>query len=619
MAGAIQLTEVDFEQIKTNLIDYLRSTRQFTDYDFAGSNLQVILDLISYQAQLNAYSTNMIANESFLASATIRQNVVANARAVGYVPASARSARCQLDFQFVLRAQDYPSGFPRFIELQPGIVFSTGTGVETFTFNAIEPLAAPVSSEGIASFINVTLYEGVYLTQSFTNNDSIFDQKFILDNQNIDISTLKVEVQEDPEKEYNTFYSQANNMVKVNELSAVYWVEEVNEEYYELTFGDGLFGRKLKDGAIINTSYCISNGSKANDINANLKFNYSGRAISSFGTVVKGSASVTTSSPSFGGAEIESVSSIKFRAPRAYSSQNRAVIASDYATLVREIYPAVAGIYVYGGEELDIPEYGRVFIVIKPTTGVALSNTTKRYIAKSLNDFRIASLEIVLQDPEILYLEINTVVYYNDKNTLKDNANIASEVKRALSSYFIEGTIDKFGGAARYSRIVGAIDDADPSITRNTTELIMRKDFQIVPVTPASYEICFEQALEVNTAVSVVQSTGFQLLINNKNDSREYFFKDDTFGNIYAYYLDDNNAEVITDPNFGTVDYENGEVKLGYVTPITFANTTQPNSIIQIRAKPFGQDVVAKKTVYLDLDVDSSTIDAIIDENILSQ
>ena len=275
--------------------------------------------------------------------------------------------------------------------------------------------------------------------------------------------------------------------------------------------------------------------------------------------------------------------------------------------------------YVYGGEELDVPEFGRVFIVIKPTSGTSLSNTTKTYIAQSLNDFRIASLEIVLQDPEVLYLEILTEVFYNPKATLKDSSNIAADVKKTLSSYFVEGAIDKFGGAARYSRIVSAIDDSDPSITRNLTELRMRKDFQIVVSTPASYEVCFEQALKIDTATAVVYSTGFKLLQNNINDNLEYFFEDDTFGNLRLFYLDQDGQKVFTNNTFGTVNYENGEVQLGYINPVTFFSTTLPNNTIQIRALPFGQDVVAKKTVYLDLDVDSSTIDAISDDNILSQ
>ena len=618
MAGAIQLTEVDFEQIKLNLINYLKSTKQFTDYDFSGSNLQVILNLIAYQAQLNAYSTNMIANESFLASATVRDNVVANARAVGYVPNSKKASQCVITFSLQYTSNDFPGGYPSFVELQPGMVFSTGNGLSNFIYNVTEPQTAPIGTAGLVVFNNITVLEGTYLTAEFTVDKSNYNQKFILENKNIDTSTIRVEVQPNPNEEYNVFYEQANNLVEVGANSKVYWVEEVSEEHYELTFGDGYFGSELNNGSKIHVTYLTTSGEAANGIVAANNFQFTGRTIASNGQSINSNATVNAASITFGGAAIESVQSVKFRAPRDYGAQNRAVVTSDYDTLIRKIYPAIDDIYVYGGEELDVPEYGRVFVVIKPASGEALSNTTKNYIIESLNEFRVASLQVIIQDPEILYLEIATAVYYDDKNTLKDSSGIASEVKKVLSSYFVEGAIDKFGGSARYSRIVGAIDDADASITRNTTTLRMRKDFAIVPSTPSSYEICFEQALAVNTGSSVVYSTGFQLEIDGVNDGRTYYFEDDTKGGVYLFYFDSTGAKIVKNATFGTVDYEIGEIELGYTTPITFISTVELNNLIKIRATPFGQDVVAKKSVYLDLDIDSSRIDAIIDTNIVS-
>ena len=618
MAGAITLTEVDFEQIKLNLIDYLKSTRQFTDYDFSGSNLQVILNLIAYQAQLNAYSTNMIANESFLASATIRDNVVANARALGYVPNSTKAAQCTITFSLQFTTTDFPNGYPSFIELQPGMVFTTGAGNSNFIFNTVEPLTAPIGTNGLTVFNNISVYEGTYLTAAFTNNTADFNQKFILENKGIDTSSIRVEVQPISTEDYTISYEQANNLVKVGANSNVYWIEETEEEHYELTFGDGYFGSKLSDGAKINVTYLTTSGTLANGIIAASNFLYTGRTIASNGQAITSNATINAASVTFGGADIESVPSIKFNAPRGYAAQNRAVVTEDYETLIRQIYPAIDDLYVYGGEELDIPEYGRVFVVIKPSTGVALSNTTKNYIVESLNEYRIASLQVIIQDPEILYLEIESVVYYDDKNTLKDNAGIVSEVKKTLSSYFVEGAIDKFGGSARYSRIIGAIDDSDASITRNISTLRMRKDFAIVPNTASSYEICFEQALAVNTGSSVIYSTGFQLEIDGVDDGRTYYFEDDTKGVVYLFYFDSTGAKIVKNATFGTVDYEIGEVKLGYTTPVTFVSTIELNNLIKIRANPFSQDVVAKKTVYLDLDIDSSRIDAVIDTNIVS-
>ena len=618
MAGAIQLTEVDFEQIKLNLIDYLKSTRQFTDYDFSGSNLQVILDLISYQAQLNAYSTNMIANESFLASASIRDNVVANARAVGYTPFSAKASSSETTFQFFFTSDDFPGGYPSFIELQPGMLFMTGSGVANFTFNVIDPQTAPIGANGVCTFTNVNCYEGTYLTAKFTVNKSDFNQRFVLENKNIDTSTIRVEIQENPNEQNTVFFEQANNLVTVSDKSAVYWVEEVNDTHYELTFGDGFFGRPLVDGSIINVTYLITEGGVANGINPLTSFTYTGRTLASTGQVISQSATIVSGSITTGGSSIESVDSVKFNAPKSYGAQNRAVISSDYETLIRQFYPAVDDIYVYGGEELDIPEYGRVFVVIKPSTGEALSNTAKDSIIRSLNEYRIASLQVVIQDPEILYLEVVSEVFYNDKTTLKDAAGIVSAVEETLGGYFVSSNIDKFGGSARFSRIVGAIDDADPSIIRNITSLRMRRDFTVVTSTPASYEICFEQAMKIDSTQSVVYSTGFQLIQDGVNDGRTYFFEDDSFGRIQTFYIDSTGEKIIGNPNFGTVDYDKGEVMLGYTTPVVFANTVEPNSIIKVRAIPFGQDVVAKKTVYLGLDLESSNIQAKIDTNILS-
>jgi len=618
LSGAIQLTEVDFEQIKANLIDYLKSTKQFTDYDFAGSNLQVILNLIAYQGQLNAYSTNMIANESFLSSATLRNNVVSNARAVGYTPVSARSASSTTTFSYALSTTDFPSGYPSFLELRPGMLWLTGTGKSNFVFNIVDSQTAPVSTGGICTFSNVIAYEGTYLTAEFTVDKSNYNQKFVLQNRDIDSTSIRVEVQQNPNEEYNTFFEQANNLVKVSAESTVYWLEETNEEYYELTFGDGYFGKALNDGAKIFVTYLVTNGELANGINSLANFAYGGDLFASTGEKLTLTPTLTAASVTAGGANIESVNSVKFNAPKSYAAQNRCVISQDYETIIREIYPAASDIYVYGGEELAIPEYGRVFIAIKPNSGESLSTLTKNYISESLNDYRIASLQIVLVDPAVLYLEYDTAVYYNDKATIKDASGIASEVNRAISSYFVSSAIDKFGGAARYSRIVGAIDDADPAITRNTTVLRMRRDFSITANAPTSYEICFEQALKTDTSQAVVYSTGFQLSVGGVNDGKTYFFEDDTRGNIYSFYLDETNTKIISNSSFGTVDYVKGEVMLGYTTPVTFVKTSLPNSLIQIRALPLGQDVVAKQSVYLQLDSSESKIDALIDTNILS-
>ena len=614
MAGAIQLTEVDFEQIKLNLINYLRSTKQFTDYDFSGSNLQVILNLISYQSQLNAYSTNMIANESFLASASLRDNVVSNAKSIGYTPISAQSAQTEVTFDFLLSADDFPSGFPLFLDIEPGMVFSTGTGNQNFIFNLVDNQSAPVSTGGICRFANVPVYEGTYLQAEFVVDTANYNQKFVIENQGIDTSLLRVEVQENPNQEVRTYFKQANNLVTTTAESPVYWVEETNDQYYELTFGDGFFGKKLLSGARVFVSYVVANGAAANGINAAANFTYTGRTITSTGQVLNQTATIVSATVTEGGSAIESVESIKFRAPKFYSAQNRAVTNADYKNLIQQVYPAASDVYVFGGQEMDIPEYGRVYVAIKPNTGESLSNVAKTAIIESLNDYRVASLEVVIIDPMVLYIEVDTTVFYDDKRTIKDNAGIISAVKNTLDSTAVSGSIDKFGGAARFSRILGAIDAAETAITRNTTVLRMRRDFQVVVNTPASYEICFEQGIAQVDNAPTVGSTGFTL----DGSSNITYFEDDGLGNLISYFFDENNTKNILDYNFGTIDYVKGELKIGYNTPVKISGTVFPGSVIQVRANPLGQDIVAKKSVYLDLDVDNSKISAVVDTNLLS-
>ena len=649
MSGPINLTEVDFEEIKDNLIAYLKSTKQFTDYDFAGSNLQVILNLISYQAQLNAYSTNMIANESFLTTSSIRKNVVANARSLGYTPVSARSSFSLVTFQFQLQQSNYPSGFPLFVEVRPGMSFTTSDGSRSFSFNILDTQVAAVNNLGIVKFENVSVYEGTYVNSRFVKDESEFNQKFVIENKNVDVSTLRVEVQEDPSVELLQFYRRADNLVELTEESRIYWIEEVDKTYYELTFGDGYFGKKLQNDAKIFCSYLISSGDLANGVQNTVNFRFVGNAFDSEGIRVTALPSVISVSPSEGGDTIESIGSIKFRAPREYSAQNRCVVSEDYEALVRRVFPSVEDMYVYGGETLDIPEYGRVYIVIKPKTGDSLSNTAKNYIKRSLDPYRVGSLDIIFKDPDILYVELISQVYYDEKQTLKDSAAITATVRNSLMKYVKSSAVPKFGGAVKYSNIVGIIDDSDPSITRNSTELVMRKDFSVVLNQPATYEICFNQVIPVNKEKSSIYSTGFRLELEGSDDPRTFYFENDPntirsktesdpslISEIYCFYFNDLNEKIkvnlynntfnevvaldVSDGDqeilpFGVLDYERGEVMIGYEfkNGVIFSNSDKVGNIVQIRTLGNKEEVFAKESVFLSLDVESSDINATID------
>ena len=612
MAGAIQLTEVDFDQIKENLTDYLKSTGKFTDYDFNGSNLQVILNLIAYQAQLNAYSTNMVANESFLASASLRNNVVANARMIGFRPASARASVALINIEYQLVPSEYPSGLPRFLQIQPGLAFIASAG-QTTIFNIIEPQTAGVSSTGFVKFSNVAVYEGTLLSAKFTKDVNDYSQRFLLPNSDIDTTTIRVTVQEDPNQEITHQYVEADNLVNLKSDSRVFWAEEVNDEQYELTFGDGLFGKSLQDGAKISVSYLRTQGTAGNGISPGGSINFVGRTVDSYGGTVTLKPSVASDAPTEGGIDAEDIDSIKFRAPRTLATQNRAVVAEDYETLIRQIYPAIDDIHVYGGDELDIPQYGRIFIAVKPTNGDALSSFTKNFIAQSLEKYRIASIDVNIVDPEVIYVECVTTAYYNNKATGKDAASIAAAITAVLSSYEESYNISRFGGAIRYSRIVAAIDSADSAINRNNTRLRMRRDLPASIGTAASYELCYDNSFAIDASDSVVYSTGFQLSTNGVNDNRTYYFEDDSNGKLRLFYFDQTGAKVITNTKFGTVDYTKGEILLGYDTSVTFVNTSVAGNIIEVRAHPAAQDVIAKRSVSVNLNVAKSDIVAVVD------
>ena len=617
MAGAIQLTEVDFDQIKENLVNYLKSTNKFTDFDFDGSNLQVILNMLAYQAQINAYSTNMIANESFLSSATIRQNVVSNAAMIGYVPTSARCASTYITFEFQLDPQEYTNGFPLYLELQRGASFSVANSKQQLVFNFADSQTSVVSTFGTCTFTNVKAYEGVFLSATFTVDESDYNQRFILKNQNIDSTTIRIEVQEDPNEEINTLYTKAENLVELEKDSRVYWVNETEQGYYELSFGDDYFGKKLQNGARIYVDYIVSNGELANGIQGLNNFVYIGKTVDSYGNVSSSRPSVFSAEKTQGGSDVESASSVKFRAPKFYEAQNRCVVSSDYASLVRKIYPAVDDIYVYGGENKSTPQYGRVFIVVKPNYSDKLSTLVKSFIKKSLDNYRIASLDIVFEDPQILNVEVITTVYYDDTKTLKDSSAIVSDVKETLSKYSESPNVERFGGAIRFSRVVSSIDDSDPSITRNLTELRMRRDINIVPNTAASYEICFENRLPQDPLNSVVYSTGFKLSIEGDLDPKVYYMRDvndisdPTTGKMILFYLNEFNEEIVVNKDFGTVDYDKGEVLIGYQKPIKIYDTELDDYVVEVRAYPKDVDVVAKQFMYINLDVSKSIVSAV--------
>lgn len=614
MAGPIKLTEVDFEQIKENLINYLRSTKQFTDYDFAGSNLQVILNLIAYQAQLNAYTTNMVANESFLASATLRTNVVENANQLGYLPTSARSSKAVVDVEFRLTQEEYPQGFPTYLEIKRGAALSAGNANDTFTFNLKDnAVSGVIDSSGLVKFTNLEAYEGFMLEENSIVDEAIANQKFILNNSNIDTTSLRVTVQEVGTEKNFKEYSLANNLVKLSSESRIYWLEETKDGNYEIRFGDGFFGRKLNSGAVVNVRYIVSSGELANGIVSKSNYSFIGEVKDSNGNAVPKMARIKSATMVSTGSFSEDISSIKLRAPKSYEAQNRCVTADDYDTIIRQIFPAVDDIYVYGGEILDEPQFGRIFVTIKPTTGERLSQITKNYIKKSLEPYRVASLDLQFVDPDVVHLELVSSIHYDDRKTNKDAAGIIGAVTNSLSKYRDDSTVSKFGGIVRYSNIISIIDDSDRSITRNVTEFRLRKDIEPLVNTYASYEICFTNSLIKDPQNPVLTTTGFRMEVNGIYDEKVYYMEDDTKGNIRVFYRTENNRKVITNNYFGHINYDTGDILIGFEEPIKIINVIDGEGLISFRCRPRTVDVEAKESVFLDIDLGNSDFVAYAD------
>jgi len=400
-----QYTNLDFDQIKTSIKDYLRANTNFTDYDFEGSNLSIIIDALAYNTYTTAYNTNMAANECFLDSATLRENVVALARNIGYVPRSRRSARAKISF--------IVSGLleTSTLTLNSGIVCN-GSGENTnYIFSIPEDITIPVTN-GVAEFSNVEIYEGSYITQTFTVDTSLFNQKFILDNSFIDTSTIKVKVKPTSTSTSTVTYKQIDNIVGVTSTSNSYLLQEIEDERYELIFGDNVIAKKLSNGNVVTASYIVTDGREGNGAS---EFSFVGNITNQDGGAINPSliGLVTTEEKSRDGDEIESISSIKYFAPRIYSSQYRAVTASDYESILGYIYPNVESVTAYGGEEMSPPRFGKVFISVKPRNGDFLSDETKRELIQRLKSYAVAGIVPEFIDLKYLYVEINTTPYYN--------------------------------------------------------------------------------------------------------------------------------------------------------------------------------------------------------------
>ena len=591
-----QVSNLDFNQIKTSLKEYMRAQSDFSDYDFEGSTLSVLIDTLAYNTYYTAFNTNMVVNELFIDSATLRDNVVAIAKQLGYRPKSATSPTAYVSFTV---NYTNPTTDKELI-LKKGTGFTATYDNSIYNYVTIDDVKAQVAN-GVATFTNVAVNEGTQITNTFVVSTAVKSQRFILDNANIDTNTIRVKVYPTGGS-FNEPYLVADNILGVDGTSKVFFLDEIEDERYEILMGDGVLGKKLENNARIEVSYLVTSGPASNGVRS---FVFSG-VLENTNNVSPTSFTTTINSTvaASGGEEIESTQKIKYTAPKAYGTQERAVTADDYEAIVRKVYPATSDIIIFGGEDQEPPQYGKVFIVLKPTDASYLTSLTKNKIVSDLKKYVVASVEPQIVDPSILYVEMMSKIYYNSSITDQTPTQIRDKVIGGVQSYIDTSDTEKFNGKFRYSKFVGVIDDSDPSINSNLTSLTMRKDFYPSLNSTFYYEICFQNAFDEDCDDPVLSSTGFRVTEYPNFD----VYVEDRNGKIILYRLDTVTGDkVVLDNDIGDIDYVRGELKMYNLTIIKgsfFDNR------ISVRVKPLSNDIKAMREVYLDVDVANSSFTA---------
>jgi hypothetical protein len=597
-----QFTNLDFKSIRSQIKDYLRANSNFTDFDFEGSNFSILIDILAYNSYITAFNTNMAVNEAFIDSATLRENVVSLAKNIGYVPRSKRAARAKISF-FV----DTSGLNSRTVTIRPGVVALGALEGGSYIFSITKPITTNVDSTGIAYFNNVDIFEGIFLTKNYQYNDSQPNQKFIIPNPNVDTSTIRVRVFSTTNEEYNAY----TNIFDVDKDSKLFLLQEIEDEKYQIIFGDGIFGKKPLGGSFINISYVVTNGKFGNGASG---FTFSGVLVdNNENTITKGISLLTTVQPAENGDDIESIESIKYLAPRVYSSQYRAVTANDYKGLIPYIYPNVESVIAYGGEETTPPEYGKVFISIKPRNGSFISQITKDDIKRKLKQYSIAGIKPEIIDLKYLFIELDINVYYNS-SLISSIDDLKTQVMNTLLKYSNTSEVNNFAGRFKYSKIIGLVDETNNAITSNITKVKMRRDLQPIFNKLASYEICFGNEFHIrkrnfsdNRGYNI-KSSGFTISgVENLIYLSDVPITDD-IGTIFFFRFEQN-IPFIVSKNAGRVQYKKGEILLN---PVVITSTEKPNGI-EIQAVPESNDIVALRDLYLSLSMENTLVNIIED------
>jgi hypothetical protein len=615
----LNFSTLDFDQIKSTLREVLRTNTDFTDYDFEGSNLSSIIDLLAYNTYINSYNANMVANEVFIDSATLRENVVALAKNIGYTPKSKKASRCVVDFFVDL---DELSTSPPSVTLKAGPVAATSNqfGGQSYVFNVLEDTTVPVFDRR-AVFENLEVIEGTKITQSYTYSSQNPNQRFTLNNPGIDTDTILVVVKPSNTSTIKLKYDLTNSLIdsKVNDVingsSTVFFLQEIEDERYEVIFGDGVFGRALEDGNVVEISYLVCDGANANRIS---DFNFSGRLVylqdSVENTVTSGISLISSQAPSTGGAAIESVASIKKYAPQVYGTQDRAITANDYEVLIpNKIYPEAESISVFGGEELVPPRFGKVFISIKPRNGDFVSQGIKENIKRQLRKYSVTGIVPEILDLKYLYIVTDSKVYYNSRE-ITDVAAVSTTIQNNIQAYADSSELNKYGTRFKYSKFLGIIDQSHQSITSNLTSIQMRRDVRLATNQFAEYAVDFGNHMHVQSLSGYnIKSSPFRVLditddvylFDEPNDTKTGVIS------LYSLQAPGSTTPVVRRRNVGAIDYMTGRITLNPIN-ITSGKDKDGLQIMEIFAVPHSNDVIGLQDLYLQLD--TSNVQMIVDD-----
>jgi len=600
MATKLDISQLDFDGIKDNLKTFLSQQDEFVDYDFQGSGMNILLDVLAYNTHYLGYNANMLANEMYLDSADQRSSVVSLAKQVGYTPKSAVSSTATIDVVV-------NNGSGSSITMSRGTKFTTTVDGTNYSFVNNADISIP-PIDGVYKFSNLDIYEGTYLNYKYTANTTDTDQRFIIPNDNVDTTTLTVKVQESSSDSTTNTYKLATGITALDSTSKVYFLQEIENGRFEVYFGDGVLGEAIADGNIVILDYITCNRDEPNGATS---FTLSG-TVGGFANVT-----ITTLGNAANGSGPETIKSIKYNAPRDYTSQDRAVTAEDYKVLVKSLYANAQSVQVYGGEDAATPDYGKVYVSIKAKSGSNLTEVTKTSLVQSLKSYAVASVTPVIIDPETTFITLTTTFKYDSSLTTKDVSTLQTNVLNAVSNYN-EDTLENFTGMFRYSAVGQVIDGADTSILSNITKVKMYKNITPTLSSGLKYTLSFNNAFfnphsgHNTDAGGIVSSTGFK--INDDSSTNEHFLDDDGAGNIRVYYLS-GTTRIYTSSSFGTINYTTGELILTSANITSISNVDgAASTVIRVTVQPDSNDIVPVRNQVLSIDTANSTFTGSVDE-----